>query len=327
MSEDETGEVWWDGQWMAEGRVPLVDALRTGDGVFETLRTFDGEPFLLDAHLRRLLYGARTIGLQGLPTAGWLERHVRRLLRTRKIRERPCVLRLALLEGRSRAHVLVVLHALRTEGWKERRSGVRVGSSVLRHPGNEAGPGGARGPPKWLGRGALTFALRAARRRGWEEALLRDASGRFVEGTRSNLIISKGRRVIAPGPRSGALAGTTRTLALREARRVGRPVADRPILPQELFQADEVLLTSSLLGIVPVSEVDGRRVGPDSGELGELGRSLWEALRQASLRLEGAGEGPHPAQGRGSRPAARARDRTRTNVRGRGRPQRRERPR
>lgn len=327
MSAPEGEEVWWDGHRMADGRVPIVDALRTGDGVLETLRTFAGEPFLLDAHLRRLLHGARSIDLRGIPTVADLERHVRRLLRTRRARGASCILRLALLEGGTRTHVLVMLNALRTEGWREDRPGVRVGTSVMRHPGIGAGPGGAKGPPKWLGRGALSFGLRAARRRGWEEALLRDASGRFIEGTRSNLIITKGRRVIAPGPRSGALDGTTRALAVREARKLGRSVTDRPIQIQELFRADEVLLTSSLLGIVPVRELDGRRVGPASEEFGELGRLLWDALRKAALRPVGARREPHPTRGRRPRSVDRERDRARAKVRGQGRTARRDRSR
>jgi len=137
-----------------------------------------------------------------------------------------------------------------------------TGISSYSHPGPYLVPAGGTGPVKWLARGPLAHTLREARGRGWEEAILEDARGRAVEGTRSNLLVVNAGRLIAPGPESYALPGVTRGVVLEQARKLGVPVEERTPTRSELRTASEVMLTSSLLEIASVGRVQGRWRSP-----------------------------------------------------------------
>ncbi len=289
--------VWWDGRRCPEGRVPWEGGLRLGDGVFETLRTFGGAPFLLRAHLDRLRRGALAIGLREVPRTSELETVLRRSLASasprtggrRPRRPRELVVRIALVEGGRRTHLLFMIEPLpRTPDHPMAPRGVQVGTSRYPHPGTALVPPGSPGPVKWLGRGPQSHALRDARAHGWEEGLLCDGRGNYVEGTRSNLLAMVGNRLLAPGPRSGALSGITRELAVRGAAARGFKVVDRPVSPREIRRASEVLLTSSLLGVVAVRSLDGRPVGRRDASSGPLERALRDHFASRILQEEEA---------------------------------------
>jgi branched-subunit amino acid aminotransferase/4-amino-4-deoxychorismate lyase len=142
-----------------------------------------------------------------------------------------------------------------------RTRGMRVGLSAYRHPGPYLVPPGSTAPVKWLARGPLAHALREARRLGWEEAILEDAEGRLIEGTRSNLLAVVGGVLVSPGPESFALPGITREVVLEEAHRAGLRVEERGLRRAELPHTSEVMLTSSLMGLASVATVDGLWAG------------------------------------------------------------------
>ena len=299
--------LWWDGREMPGGRVPWEGALRLGDGVFETLRTWNGAPFLWRAHLDRMRKGARALHLQGLPSRLALERALLRALppAPEGVPPSETTVRIALVQATPRAALLLQAEPMAPPATARRRheQGLDVGTSSYLHPGLGQVPPGATAPVKWLGRGWLAHALREARARGWAEALLPDPRGRLVEGTRSNLLVVSGRRLLAPGPASGALAGVTRALALRVARRGHWTEEDRAVAPDELRRASEVLLTSSLLGVAPVRSFDRRRLRGE-GALGPFGEAVRRALNEAIVR-EGIAWARRFPPGRGGRSSRR----------------------
>ena len=240
-------------------RAAIPAGLRQGDGVFETLRTYSGRPFLLDRHLDRLLRGARAIGLAPLPSLEAMRRACRAALSrsTPGPRSVEQVLRPMIYAAREGAQFRVPVEPATPLGTSAGHRGIRVGLSAYRHPGPYLVPPGSREPVKWLARGPLSHALREARALGWEEALLEDATGRLIEGTRSNLLAVVEGDLISPGPESFALPGITRAVVLEEARRRGLRVRERRIGRRELGRASEVMLTSSLMGLASVARVDG----------------------------------------------------------------------
>ena len=92
-----------------------------------------------------------------------------------------------------------------------------------------------------------------------EAILIRD--GEVTEGAASNLFIVRAGRIITPpkGPR--LLPGITRDLIVELGGTHDLEVAEEPITPGELAQADEIWLTSSTREILPVTRLDHRPVG------------------------------------------------------------------
>ena len=167
-----------------------------------------------------------------------------------------------------------------------------VGSSSQPHPGKFFVPPGASGAVKWLARGPLSLALRQAREQGWEETILLGEKATFVEGTRSNLVVVVDDRLIAPGPRAGALQGVTRELVVRTAARQGWKVVDRPVTPRDLRDASEVILTSSLLGVIPVRRW-GRRTWTCPGPVcAGLQRAHQDAIARSGRNARATSRNP-----------------------------------
>ena len=104
--------------------------------------------------------------------------------------------------------------------------------------------------------------------RAWEAILLRD--GCVTEGAASNVfIVADGALATPPeGPR--LLSGITRSVVIEIAAACDIGCEQRALAAAELFSADEVWLTSSTRGIVPVTAIDGNKIG--GGEPGPLWR-------------------------------------------------------
>ncbi len=105
--------------------------------------------------------------------------------------------------------------------------------------------------------GDFTAGLFEAKDRGFETVILPDRAGNVTEGPGFNLFSIKGKSVITPD--TGVLHGITRRTALELCREAGFETTERDLPIDELMEADEVFLTSSGGGIIPVSQI-GQRV-------------------------------------------------------------------
>jgi branched-chain amino acid aminotransferase len=99
------------------------------------------------------------------------------------------------------------------------------------------------------------FALAAAKSHGYSEAIYCDTSGRLCEGTGSNVFLIKAQQIITPSEESGLLRGITRDLVIEFARSAGFEIVERDVDPSELWDADELFITSSTRDVHPVSEL------------------------------------------------------------------------
>jgi branched-chain amino acid aminotransferase len=109
--------------------------------------------------------------------------------------------------------------------------------------------------------------------RGGETVILVDAADNVVEGPGFNVFAVKDETISTPD--RGVLEGITRKTIIELAAEHGIRLAARPVPADELRQADEVFLSSTAGGIIPVTTVDGEAVG--EGEPGPLTRQFREA--------------------------------------------------
>jgi branched-chain amino acid aminotransferase len=140
---------------------------------------------------------------------------------------------------------------------------------------------------------ASLLALRDARTRGAQEALIVDAHGNVVEGATSNVFVVEAGRVATPPESAGILAGITRARLLALARDLGVPVDERELPLENLYGADEVFITSSIREVLSVVRVDGRPVG--AGVPGPVARALHRRFRESV----GMGDRPMPWEASG----------------------------
>jgi branched-chain amino acid aminotransferase len=238
-----------------------------GDGCFEVLRTWDGIARDLDAHLDRLFETAAFLQLKTIDRTRLVEAIYRTIAaagpgehRLQVVLTRgPGALDARLAElGQGSAIVMVEPLPAQSEQPDELALAV-VDWPVARRPG--------RGH-KTLAHLDQVIARELARARGADEAIRLDADG-HVEATACNLFAVTGSTVIATPADTGALPGIVRARVLALCAKSGLRTTTRPLGLRDLRSADELFVTSSLRGVIPVTQLDGalRASGPITARL------------------------------------------------------------
>lgn len=275
--------LWVNGRLVPAGEARLDPRDRgytLGDGLFETMRARDGALLWINRHLARMRAGAAVLGLP-LPADDELESAIRQTLAVNDLSE--AVVRLTVSRGvptergllpDPEPKVSVVVHARPFAGYPAELYERGMRAITSRIPRNEYSPLANIKSLSYL-ENALT--RREAAERGADEALLLNISGNLACASAANLFLVLGDSLVTPDLASGVLPGTMRELVLGElAPQAGLSLDERPIRPGELATAHEAFLTSTLLGIMPLTHVDGRQVG--EGTPGPVARELGARL-------------------------------------------------
>jgi branched-chain amino acid aminotransferase len=278
---------WIDGAVVpaAEARIPVRDhGLLYGDGVFEGIRVYGGAVFRLDRHLARLKIGASAIGLT-IPGGIEFVREV--VLETvRAFGEPEAYLRLVVTRGEGDLGVdptschdprlFCLVDRVRIFPEQKLREGLDLVVASLRRP-----PPDVLDPRvKSLNYLNNALAKLEARRAGADEALLLNTSGRVAEASVANVFAVKDGRLQTPPVTEGALEGITRASILALAKRLGVDTREEPLTRYDLLAADEVFLTGSGAGVVPVRSLDAVPIG--TGKPGPMVARLREAFLAAA---------------------------------------------
>jgi len=258
----------------------LDRGLLYGDGVFETIAVREGEPCFWARHLQRLEAGCRRLGLP-LPDDGMLREEAAALLAGHEV----AVLKIIVTRGSGGRGYQVPgiaqpTRILQRHPWPAlppacATDGVRVRLCTTRLGSN----------PQLAGIKHLNRLEQVLAQQEWDdpdirEGLLLDAEGFVIEGTMSNLFAVTGNTLATPDLTACGVAGIMRSVVLEQAASLGLEMAVKPLPLAEVQQADELLLTNSLIGIWPVIELDNSAWPP-----GPVTRQLQERLE--NLETEG----------------------------------------
>ncbi|MDB4928054.1 MAG: Branched-chain amino acid aminotransferase [Myxococcaceae bacterium] len=275
-----------DGLPLADPGVSAFDrGFLYGDGVFEVLRTYRAAPWRLEEHLGRLALAARRVGITvPVSNARWIS-EVQAVLAAR-LDGADVVLRLALTRGvgppgldpalapvPTRVTLATPLPPLPPSLYQR---GVRVALTTVDRATPRAGMLSLAGV-KSSNYQLHILALRDARGRGFDDALLVSSDGALVEATAANVFVVSGGALRTPSLGCGPLDGITRAEVLAVARELGVEATAARLDPSDLWTADEIFLTSSVRELVPVVQVDEHEVG--DGAPGPLTRRLHAAYR------------------------------------------------
>lgn len=275
--------IWVNGHRMSADSLHL-SALDRGftfaDGVFETMRVYDGHAFRLDAHIRRLSNATSAVGIP-LPTdIGDVV--TRAVVEASASGLREASVRLTVSRGvgspglapPASPQPTIVLAIAPPPAFSPEIYANGVTVHVASGRRNE------RAMTAGLKTIAFTdsvLALAEARAAGADDAIFLDTEGHVSEATSSNVFIAAAdsKALVTPPLSCGALPGITRAAVIELASALGLDVEVRPIEHDELLASREVFLTSSLRAIAPAVSIDGRSVG--DGKPGSLTRRVMEA--------------------------------------------------
>jgi branched-chain amino acid aminotransferase len=257
-----------------------------GEGVYETLRTYNGEPFLFERHMRRLRASASMLALTVPPTNEDIDRRFRDTVRAAGLGRdgREAYIRILVTRGVGELTydpaacgepsivVIAKAHADPPAEAFERGVMVALVGIVRNHPGSVN--------PIIKSNNLLNnaLAMQEAFKRGAFEGVMRNYRGELAECTTSNLFVVKDGTALTPPIDAGLLAGITREFLFEVGRDIGVPVREQTLKDEDLFGADEAFLTSTTRELVPITRVDDRTIG--SGKPGAVTMKLLAEFRR-----------------------------------------------
>ncbi|MEV4558945.1 branched-chain amino acid transaminase [Kitasatospora sp. NPDC049285] len=286
MAIPEASVIWFDGALVPwhEARVHvLTHGLHYGTGVLEGTRVFetaDGPAvFRLAEHMLRMARSARMLRIELPYSVDELCAATVALVRANG--HRACYLRhLAFLGygsmGLDMRHSPTSV-AITSWEWPDYLGGrgLRLMTSSWRRNDPNSVPPAAKGTGPYLN---SALARREATDAGYDEALLLATDGSVSECSSENVFAVRDGVLRTPPASAGALEGITQSTVLTLARDLGVEVRVESLLRSDLYAADEVFISGTAAGVVPVASLDDREL--PSAE-GELTRKLAEAYRAA----------------------------------------------
>jgi len=239
--------------------IPATDqGLIRGDGVFEVIRLYDGQPFALEEHLRRLERSASNLrlplDLEAVRSDLW------RLLAQAGTGPDHEFLRIVLTRGGRRL--------LLTEPKPDIPEHVRLASVTY-------SPTRVLDGVKSLSYGANMLAGRLARERGCDDALLVTPHGRVLEAPTSSIFWVADGELLTPPLDEHILASITRAMVIDVT-----GASERSCTLEELLQADEAFLASTAREVQPVSVIDERRFDAPGPVTRRTAEAVESAIRE-----------------------------------------------
>jgi branched-chain amino acid aminotransferase len=261
-----------------------------GEGVYETLRTYNGEPFLFDRHMKRLRESAAMIMLDvPFSDAELLQRSLDTMKAAGLGGPHDAYIRILLTRGIGELtydpeatpdpSLVIIVKPLPVPAAADFDNGVKVCMvDVIRnHPQSVN--------PIIKSNNLLNNAMcmQQAMRKGGVEGVFRNYRGELSECSQSNLFIVQNGVVRTPALNAGLLSGITRAFVFEVGQGLGITVEEATLKDDDLFNADEAFFTSTTKELMPIVQVDDRKIG--SGKPGPITHKLLAEFRRRANEM------------------------------------------
>jgi branched-chain amino acid aminotransferase len=242
---------------------PGQAGLMSGWGLFTTIRVVEAIPFGFERHWDRLERDAQRTHCP-FPFEGETVRaQLAELLRANEVRE-GCARIYAIYNQfgfwRSNEKFPKADLLMYSADLPSYREPVRL--ALREHGRHAASPLAGVKVTSWLDN---VWNLQLAQEAGFDEVVLLNERGEVAECTAANIFCVRGGRVTTPPPLAGCLQGVTRGVLLEIGTQAGAPVKEHTLLPEDLYSADEVFISSTNRSMLAVSEINGRKIAAAPG--------------------------------------------------------------
>ena len=246
-----------------------------GWGIFTTIRIARGEAFAYERHWRRLDKHAAIINLPMPYAAAKVRMHLHEVIRANKVTE-GCA-RIYLIynnvgfwqsdEARPQVDLLIC-----SAGLPQYSDSARL--ALRAHGRHAAAPLSGVKSISWLNN---VWAVAAAAKEGFDEAVLLNERSEVSECTSANIFAVKNGKVLTPPLSSGCLEGVTRGILMEIAPESGVSVAAQSLHPEDLYSADEVFISSTNRNVIGVGEIAGHKIAASPGPVTKRLNELFDA--------------------------------------------------
>lgn len=284
---EKSEKIWFNGNlvnWEDAKVHVLTHALNYGTGVFEGIRVYKTPKgpavFKLREHMARLMDGCKVMGIDMVFDGKTydLEDLIKAVKDTIKANKdvdyvKPCVFLSGEEVGLNPVGVpaSLTITCIKMGAYLGSASteGAKLITSSWHRPDNLCGPSGAKVNGAYV---TSCLAKREAIRQGANEAVMLNSTGHVAECTGENIFLYKNGKILTPNVSDCILEGITRNSVIDVARGMGYEVIETQITRTQLTTADEVWMTGTAAEVVPVTCIDGRKVG--DGKIGEVAKTM-----------------------------------------------------
>jgi len=261
-----------------------------GDSAYEVIRTYQGIPFLLHEHLKRLWHSAAKMEMPIRFSEDQIIKEVNSTLGELGVQS--AYVRIMVTRGESPPfldpslsgpnNLIIIAREFKENpnSWYEKGVNIVI-SNVERTSAKSFDPNIKSG--NYLNN---VMAYMTAKKEGAFEAVMLNSLGHLTEGTTSNIWMVKENKVLTPPLSAGLLDGITRKTILILAKKNGLIVEQRNLTPDDLINADEAFLTATTKEVVPITRVNGSPIG--AGEPGKITLTIlkhYRAFIQEQIRM------------------------------------------
>jgi len=259
--------VWLNGELLPQrqAKISVYDhGFLYGDGIFETLRAYQGKVFRLEDHLERLYKSAKAIFLEMPWQPRELGEAIQKTIEANQVQEG--YIRISISRGEGplgldpkvcpRPTVVIMAKEIAPYPAEYREKGVAIAIVSIRRNHPEALS------PQIKSMNFLNNILAKveASQKGAFEGIMLNQEGYLTEGTVSNLFLVQDGKLVTPPASAGVLIGITRQVVIEAAQKLKIPFEEANLTRYDLYNAEEAFLTNSSLEVMPVTKVDSRDI-------------------------------------------------------------------
>ncbi len=252
-----------------------------GDGVYETLRSYKGVPFKIYEHIERLYRSAAMIGLKVPYTPEEIKKAVHKTMKANNLKE--AFVRINISRGPGPIGLdpdlcpnptfVIIVNPFKDYPEKFYEKGVKITIVNVRRNFKDALN------PMIKSLNFLNNIIATIEAKGSQahEAIMLNYKGYIAEGTTSNIFFIKNQILYTPSVEVGILDGITKTEILDIAKEKGIKIKEGKFFVKDIYNAQEVFISSTTREIMPVTQIDNIRIGSNTGR---LTKTLLNAYRE-----------------------------------------------
>ncbi len=235
---------------------PFDRSFLYGDGLFETIRCYQGKPFLLQKHLKRLYNGLKMLSIKIKYTKSDFQDIISQLINTNNLQNKDAYLRITVTRGVTKSlrdfssfnpNLFITLKPLELELFeKQRKKGLKLKTvnffrSFL---------------PELKHTSYLPSVYGLLKNKGADDVIFTDCAGNLLETAVANIYFMKKNTVFTSGKK--ILKGVIREFFIKTLRKYQIEIIEENVNKKELENFESVFITNSIIELMPVKKIDGK---------------------------------------------------------------------
>ena len=262
--DNREGWIWMNGSfipWKKATSHIINQGLHYASAVFEGERAYNGKIFKSKEHTERLFKSAEIMGIKIPFSREQINNAKNDLLQKMNLKNcyvRPIVWRGSNQMGLSTSNADIFVAIAVWDDWhsyfktEKRLEGLKLITSPWKRPSPETAPCNAKASGPYI---ICTMSKEFAEKKGYDDALMLDYRNYVAEGTGANIFFIKGNDIHTPIA-DCFLNGITRQTVIEMVKKQGLNLVEKHILPNEIENYDEALLTGTAAEITPIKSID-----------------------------------------------------------------------